>query len=66
VEQTEAHFDMFGDSFNLSARKVHDLCLMYHGYGNRFWAHPMVLLCNVCQVEACFVPFGDSVRLGAR
>jgi hypothetical protein len=23
------------------------------------WAHPMVLLCNVCQVKACFGPFGD-------
>jgi hypothetical protein len=26
----------------------------------------MVLLCNVCQVEACFGPFGDSVNLSAR
>jgi hypothetical protein len=23
------------------------------------WAHPMVHLCNVCQVKACFGPFGD-------
>jgi hypothetical protein len=27
---------------------------------------PMVLIGNVCQVEACFGPFGDSVSLGAR
>jgi hypothetical protein len=26
----------------------------------------MVLLCNVCQVEACFDPFGKSVSLSAR
>jgi hypothetical protein len=26
----------------------------------------MVHLGNVCQVEACFSPFGDSVSLGAR
>jgi hypothetical protein len=26
----------------------------------------MVLLSNVCQVKACFGPFGDSVSLGTR
>jgi hypothetical protein len=31
-----------------------------------FWVHPMVLLGDVCQVEARFGPFGDSVSLGAR
>jgi hypothetical protein len=31
-----------------------------------FWAHPMVLLGGVCQVEAHLDPFGDRVRLGAR
>jgi hypothetical protein len=30
------------------------------------WAHPMVLLGDVCQVEAYFCPFGDNVNLGAR
>jgi hypothetical protein len=29
------------------------------------WAHPMVLLGDVGQVEACFGPFGDSVNLSA-
>jgi hypothetical protein len=31
-----------------------------------FWAHPMVLLGDVCLVEAYFGPFGASVNLGAR
>jgi hypothetical protein len=31
-----------------------------------FWAHSMVLLGDVGQVEACFGPFGESVNLGAR
>jgi hypothetical protein len=30
------------------------------------WAHPMELLVDAGQVEACFAPFGDSVNLGAR
>jgi hypothetical protein len=30
------------------------------------WAHPMVLLGDVCQVEAPFDRFGDSVNLGTR
>jgi hypothetical protein len=28
--------------------------------------HPMVLLGDMGQVEACFDPFGDSVNLGTR
>ena len=30
-----------------------------------FWAHPIILLCNIGQEETCFGPFGDSVNLGA-
>jgi hypothetical protein len=30
------------------------------------WAHPRVLLGDVCQVEAHFGPFRDSVKQGAR
>jgi hypothetical protein len=30
-----------------------------------FWTHPMVLLGDVCQMEANFGPFRDSVSLGA-
>jgi hypothetical protein len=36
VDQAEADFDLFGDSFNLDVRMVHGLRLMYHGHGNRF------------------------------
>jgi hypothetical protein len=30
-----------------------------------FWAHPMLLLGDVCQVEVHFGLFGDSINLGA-
>jgi hypothetical protein len=30
------------------------------------WVHPIVLLCNVCQVEACLGLFGDNVSLSTR
>jgi hypothetical protein len=30
------------------------------------WAHLMVLLVNVCQVEACISLFEDNVSLDAR
>jgi hypothetical protein len=36
VDQAKAHFDMFGDSSNFGARKVHDLRQMYHRHGNHF------------------------------
>jgi hypothetical protein len=36
VGQVEAHFGPLGDSFNLSARKVHCLRQMYHRHGNYF------------------------------
>ena len=45
---------------------MHGLCQMYLGHGNRFWHTRMVLLGNVCQVEACFGPFRDCVSLRAR
>jgi hypothetical protein len=31
VGEVEARFDLFGDSVNLSPKKVHDLHRMYHG-----------------------------------
>ena len=31
-----------------------------------FWPHPMVLLGDKAQVEACFDLFGDSANLDAR
>ena len=30
-----------------------------------FWAHPLVLLGDEAQVEACFGPFGDGANLDA-
>jgi hypothetical protein len=36
VDQAEAHFDPFEDSFILSARQVLGLRRMYHGHGNGF------------------------------
>jgi hypothetical protein len=50
VDKAEAHFDPFGDSFNFSARMVQQAW-------KSLW-DPMVLLCNVCQVDACFGLFG--------
>jgi hypothetical protein len=35
-------------------------------HSESFWTHPMVLLGDVGQVEACFGLFRDSVHLGAR
>ena len=55
--QEEARFDPFGDSINLVARLVHGLPRMYHVHGNRFGHTRMVLLGNVCRVEACFSLF---------
>ena len=31
-----------------------------------FWTHPMVLLGDDAQVDACFNPFGDSANLDIR
>jgi hypothetical protein len=36
MDQAEVDFNLFGYSFNLDARKVHGLYLMYHGHGNHF------------------------------
>jgi hypothetical protein len=36
VDQAEADFDLFGESFSLGATKVHGLRLMYHVHGNCF------------------------------
>jgi hypothetical protein len=30
-----------------------------------FWMHPMILLGDEAQVEACLSPFGDSANLDA-
>jgi hypothetical protein len=36
VDQAEAHFDLFGNSFNFGTRKVHSFRRMYHQHGNHF------------------------------
>ena len=48
---------------------VKDRCPVYAnvlGHGNRFGHTRMVLLGNVCPVEACFGLFRDCVGLGER
>jgi hypothetical protein len=45
---------------------VHGLRQTYHRLRKSFWTHPMVLLGDVAQLEACFGPFGDSANLDAR
>jgi hypothetical protein len=65
VDQVKAHFDPFGDSFNLRQDRC-AVCTERTMGIERALAHLMVLLSNVCQLEACFGPFGDSVSLGAR
>ena len=52
--EVEARFSSFGGSINHDERLVHGLRQMYLGHGNRFGNTRMVLLGNVCQVEACF------------
>jgi hypothetical protein len=44
---------------------VHGLHRVYHGHGNHFGAHPMVLLGDIGQVEVRFGPFRDSINLDA-
>jgi hypothetical protein len=36
VDQTEVVFDLYRESFNFSARKVHGLCRKYHVHANLF------------------------------
>jgi hypothetical protein len=36
LNQVKAHFNPFGDSFNLNATQVHGLRRMYQGQGNGF------------------------------
>jgi hypothetical protein len=42
---------------------VHGFRRIYHEHKNRFGHTPLVFLGNVCRMEACFSPFGDSVCL---
>jgi hypothetical protein len=61
----DALFGPFGDSDNLDARYVHDLCQMYHSLKS-FWTHPMELLDDVAHVESYFGQLRDGVSFGSR
>jgi hypothetical protein len=65
VGKVETRLGPFGDSVNLDkigARFVPNVPRAKKS----LWAHPVVLLGNICQVVACFHMLGDSVSLGVR
>jgi hypothetical protein len=62
VGHVESHMFLFGDTVSVGARLMHDLRQMYH----QLRMHPMVLLRDEAQVEACFGPFGHSANFDAR
>ena len=66
VGQGEARLSPFGDSVSLHARLVHGLSRRCIRLGSHFGAHPMELIGDVCQVEACFSQFGESISLDTR
>ena len=61
--QLEACFGPFGDSANLDARSVHDLCRMYHRLEKSFSTHPMELLGDVGHAESRSVRFEMELAL---
>jgi len=60
----EAQFSQFGDSANLDASSVHGLHGAYRQ--KSIWTHLMKLFDDVCHMESCLGPFGDSDSLSAR
>jgi hypothetical protein len=66
VVQVEARLDSFGDNVNLDATQVHSFALNVKYAWKSYWLHPIELLGDVGQEEACFHLFGDCVNLGAR
>jgi hypothetical protein len=66
VDQAKDHFDLFGDSFNFGARKVHGLRLLYHGMENHFGHNRRYSYVMYVKLKVFFGQFGDSVSLGAR
>jgi hypothetical protein len=61
VDQAEADFDMFADSYNLGRKKGARFASNVPRAWKSLWAHPMILPYNVSQVEASFGPYGYSV-----
>jgi hypothetical protein len=64
--QVDARFDLFGDSANLDARKVHGFPLNIPQAQNSFWTRPIQHLGDVGHVESHFGPLRDSISIGAR
>ena len=62
--QVEGRFDLFGDSANLDAKKVHGLHRTYHMQRNPFGRTPIELLDDMCHIESHFHLFGDRVSFG--
>ena len=70
--------ELLGDVGHVESRSVHlemllvlvqDRCKVWRNVPLAqisFWTHPMVLLGDEAQLEACFSPFGDSANLDAR
>ena len=64
--QVEGLFDLFGDSANLDARKVHGFHGTYHMLRNLFGCIAKELLDDMCHMESRFGLFGDGGSFGAR
>ena len=62
----ESSFGLFGDSVSVDPRYVPGLRQMYHWLRKSFQTHPMVLLGDKAQVEACFSPFLGCANLDSR
>jgi hypothetical protein len=62
----ESHLGPFGDSVSVGSIYVHVFASNVPLAQKSFWTHPMILLGDEAQVEACLCPFGDSANLYAR
>jgi hypothetical protein len=60
--QVDAHFGLFGDNVNLSARFAQNVPRAW----KFFWPHSMELLVDMSQMKASFGLFGDNVNLDVR
>jgi hypothetical protein len=59
IGHVESHFNLFGDSVTRFAPNV-------RWAQKSFWTHPLVLIGDEIQADACFGLFGDSANLDAR
>jgi hypothetical protein len=70
--------ELLGDMGQVEAHSVHletmlilaqdrcTVCAKFTRAWKSFWPHPMELLGDVGQMEACYSLFGDNVNLDAR